>query len=102
MLRLGIQIEKKHGFGVIDSDGFELHVTVTVASDGYLFHRLSFRDRPQAQSSGRRVNVWNFPMAYSAKAGRAYSSRVLFELLKGQFEQSDNSNSAMLAFFVLA
>jgi len=73
MLRLGIQIEKKHGFGVIDGDGLELHVTATVASYGYLFHRLPFViDRRRRVGTVRlRVNILEFPMACSAKAGRA-------------------------------
>src|SRR5207244_12833556 len=53
MLRLGIQIEEKHGFGAIDSDGFEFHVAVTVSGYGYPFHGLSFRVRPLPAESLR-------------------------------------------------
>ena len=46
MLRLGILIEEKHGFGSINGDGFELHVAATVAGYSYPFHGLSSRLRP--------------------------------------------------------
>ena len=72
MLRFGIQIEKKHGFGVVDSHGLEFHVTVTVASYGYPFHR--FLPRLTAGA------VWVKGWSVFVQNGQSLFGAVLVEL----------------------